>query len=358
MRRLPMPRKANLIPVHNTRDQQRRRGIGIQGLCQFLAVSVVATCFLCKPAHADEDSLMSGFGLGGYSSATVNSHPGGHVDASLNELSLFLKWEGDSRFRFFSELEIEKPLVRSRKGNISTQDAFFDVERLYFDYNLSEKINLRAGRFLTPAGRWNLIHAAPLQWTASRPLVTSRLFAESVSGVMLYGAQPFADQALEYTVYMEAMQDSDRGKDDRIPYQDTKGLRLQLTGKVKLGFSLLETVEDLDVKTRYRMAGVDFFIEHHGWEYSGEFLERTYTNGHDGGGGAYLQGVAPLGNRWFGIARVETFNRPAEGSSERWVLGTAWRMTPGQVLKMEYVGGDKERVESPKGFLASFAILF
>ena len=34
------------------------------------------------------------------------------------------------------------------------------------------------------AGRWNLIHAAPLVWTTLRPLATSRLFPTSVNGAM------------------------------------------------------------------------------------------------------------------------------------------------------------------------------
>ena len=33
-------------------------------------------------------------------------------------------------------------------------------------------------------------------------------------------------------------------------------------------------------------------------------------------------------------------------------------MTPNKMLKIEYVDGDEESIESPKGLLASFAILF
>jgi hypothetical protein len=71
-----------------------------------------------------------------------------------------------------------------------------------------------------------------------------------------------------------------------------------------------------------------------------------------------LQGVAPLGKQWFAVARVENYKRPEEGSTARWLVGSAWRMTPSRMLKIEYVGGDAESRESPKGLLASFAILF
>lgn len=305
------------------------------------------------------DDFVQGFKLGGYTSAGINIHPGGKTDAKLNELSLFVTWDNGGRLRFFSEIEVEKPLTwRSGEGTTGS-DSYFDIERFYLDYNLSEKLNIRTGRFLTPTGRWNVMHAAPLVWTWSRPLVTSRMFPEAVNGVMFYGAAPFSDKAFEYKFFIEALQERNRDRGDAIPFKDTKGMRFEITGKFNWGLSLLDTVEDLsEGSKRYRMVGLDFMVQHKGWEFSGESLQRYYTDGSDGGSGAYVQAVAPLGNQWFAIGRLENFQRPAEGSSERWVVGTAWRATPAHVLKLEYVGGDQERPESPKGVMASFAILF
>ena len=112
------------------------------------------------------------------------------VEAAIDEISLILRWENDGRFKFFGELELERPISWNDNERISHKNAYLDLERLYLDYNLSEKLNLRAGRFLTPAGRWNLLHAAPLVWTTTRPLVTSRLFPASTNGLMLYGSVP------------------------------------------------------------------------------------------------------------------------------------------------------------------------
>jgi len=193
-------------------------------------LSVVATFAICKPVAADpvsppegrsgdmfpaamaepnatsiysEPTFKDGFRLGGYSSAGFNVHPGGRTDAALNEVSLILRWEGDSRFRFFGEFELEYPLTWDSRNKYGDKSSKFDLERLYLDYNLSDKINVRAGRFLTPAGRWNLLHAAPLVWTSTRPLATSRLFPISINGAMLYGAAPLGDKAFEYTVFAE-----------------------------------------------------------------------------------------------------------------------------------------------------------
>lgn len=325
---------------------------------QFVASVAIALCInQAVAAEAEAPSLLENFNLGGYSSAGINVHPGGKTDGALNEISLFLSWEDSGRFRFFSELGLERPLSFNEGETAVGKDFYFNLERLYVDYNLSEKINLRAGRFLNPMGLWNLVHAAPLVWTSSRPLVTSRLFPLSTNGMMFYGAVPLADSAFEYSVFAEVLKDQFEDKGE-IPYKDIKGAHFTLSGKANWGLSLLEFREDIPSSPRYRMLGLDFLVQHEGWEFSGEAFQRYTSNYDDGGNGAYLQGVAPLGKQWFAVARVENFKRPAEGSSERWLLGAAWRMTPNRILKIEYIGGDEERPESPKGLLASFAILF
>ncbi|WP_334108260.1 hypothetical protein [Methylobacillus sp.] len=329
-----------------------------------LAASVVLSQGVCKIAVAGEaedagPGFLDGFGLGGYSSAGINLHPGGKADARLNEISLFVTWDNGGRLRFFSEVEAEKPLSWYSGEGTTGRDSYLDVERFYFDYNLSEKLNFRAGRFLTPMGRWNVIHAAPLVWTSTRPLVTSRLSPEAMNGVMFYGAAPFSDKAFEYKFFIEALQERHPERDGGIPYKDSKGMRFEITGKFNWGLSLLDTVEDRkEGSTRYRMAGLDFMVQHKGWQFSGEALQRYATDGHEGGSGAYLQVVAPLRDNWFAIGRLENFKHPAEGSAERWVLGAAWRPVASRVLKLEYVGGDEERPEATKGFMASFAVLF
>lgn len=330
------------------------------------AASVAAALALCKPSAAAEQSPVaadaaepeSGFKWGGYSSASFNLKPGGDKEAQLDEVSLILRWEGNSRLRFFTEIEIEEALAWEEGESFPSEGGKLDLERFYFDYNLSEKLNLRAGRFLTPAGRWNLIHAAPLVWTTVRPLATSRLFPQSTNGVMLYGAVPFKDKAFEYTFFAEGVEDQHED-DYEIEFEETRGARFTLSGnEISGGISLLEYKEEGPGNPRFRTVGLDFLASHKGWEFSGEAFQRFYTDNSDGGNGAYLQAVAPLGHQWFGIGRMENFKRPTEGSAERWLLGTAWRMKPNQVLKLEYSGGDEDHPESPRGFLASFAILF
>jgi hypothetical protein len=323
------------------------------------AISVAVALGVSQAAadELDAPSFLENFNLGGYSSAEVNVHPGGKAEGAINEIGIILSWENGGRFRFLSELDLDRPISFNRNDTAVAKDSYLNLERLYVDYNLSEKLNLRAGRFLTPAGRWNLVHAEPLVWTSTRPLATSRLFPLSTNGLMVYGAVPMANNAFEYSFFAEGVKDQIVNNND-IPFEDTVGARFTFSGKVNWGLSLLEFNENTPSKQSFRLAGLDFLFQHEGWEFSGEAFQRYYSNYSDGGSGAYLQGVAPLGNQWFAVGRVESFKRPTEGSSARWLVGAAWRITPSRVLKVEYVGGDGEQPGSPKGLMASFAILF
>ena len=341
-----------------------------RSLVSFMATigSVALLLMLCKAVHADEVANTSdenGFSLGGYSSAGITIPREGETTAAISEISLLLAWENDSRFKFFSEIELEDPLTWDDHNKLNTKESYVNIERLYLDYNYSEKINFRAGRFLTPAGRWNLLHAAPLVWTSTRPLATSRLFPISTNGVMAFGAVPLKDSAFEYTIFVEALKDQ-IDDDDEIKFEHVNGARFTFGQDLNFGLNLLSFTEKTASNPRYRMLGLDFLTHYQDIEILGEAFQRWDSNNKDGGSGAYLQTAIPLSRlnnwsalqNWYGIARLEIFERPDEGRQERWLLGTTWRIKPTQLLKLEFTGGSGDQPESPRGFLASFAVLF
>lgn len=324
-----------------------------------VVASVAAVHFACNLAWAGVDEAASSdFSFGGYSSAGIQIAPGGEASAALNEISLIIGWDGGGRWKFFTELELEKPFTWREGTPVTSKYAYVDVERLYADFNITGGLNLRGGRFLTPAGRWNLLHAAPLVWTATRPGATERLFPLALNGVMLHGSTTWGDKAIEYAAYAEMLHDMTDERDE-IPFEDTRGLRLTLSsGLADIGLSLMRFHEDRQDRPEYRLLGLDFFKVVNGWEFSGEAYIRERSGGHDGGSGGYLQGVAPLGGQWFAIARVENLRDPDGPTVGRWLLGTAWRIHDNRVFKLEYVGGRDPYPEMPRGVMASYAILF
>jgi len=323
--------------------------------------SVASLLCLCKPVMADSsDSWLDGFNVGGYSSAGLTLERNQEARAALNEVSLLVTWNGDSRLSFFGELELENPLSWNDDRQFHTKESRLDLERLYFDYNISEKVNFRAGRFLTPNSRWNLLHAPPLVWTSTRPLATMRLFPEGTNGAMVFGALPFMDGAFEYKVFAELLEDQEQD-DDELEFEHVKGVRLSYKKQSDIGISFL-SFREKDLDSSYRMLGLDFVTHISSIEISGEAFQRLDTSNKDGGSGAYLQSAVPLNklglNDWYWITRLETLQRPTEGSSERWLLGATWRVKPQQLLKFEFTGGSGDQPESPRGFLTSFALLF
>ncbi len=335
-----------------------------------IAIASVTSLFaLCKPVFAEEASaanLWSGFRLGGYSSAGITLHRDENAEAAINEVSLLLTWNGDSRWSFFSELELERPLSWNDDRKFHSKESHLDLERLYLDYNISEAMNLRLGRFLTPNSRWNLLHANPLVWTSTRPLATYRLFPTGTNGLMLHGSVPVNDYSVDYMLFAEMLEDQEKDNFD-LPFEHVRGARLALSKQWNFGISLL-SFEEKDIKAlggrdkNYRMLGLDFIRQFGEVELSGEGFARFTQSGNDGGSGAYLQAAVPLNalglNNWFWLTRLETMQRPKEGSSERWLTGATWRVKPTQLLKLEFAGGSGNQPEAPRGFIASYAFLF
>jgi hypothetical protein len=327
-----------------------------------LFTSLASLMCLCKPVLADDTpNWIDSFNLGGYTSAGLTLQRDQEAEAALNQISLLLTWSGESRWRFFSELELEHPITWNDDEQFHSKQSQLDLERLYVDYNLSEKVSFRAGRFLTPNSRWNLLHAAPLVWTSTRPLATSRLFPTGTNGVMLFGALPFMDGAFEYKLFGELLEDQEQDGDE-LEYQHVRGARLSFKNQSDIGVSLLSFDEKVNDNSSYTMLGLDFVTYLNNIEISGEGFQRFDSNNNDGGSGAYLQSAVPLTavglNDWYWITRLETFQRPDEGSAERWLVGAAWRVKPTQLLKLEFTGGSGDQPDSPRGFLTSFALFF
>ncbi len=328
----------------------------------FIIASLVLSTLLCKPIQAEENSSwIDGFQLGGYSSAGIILHRDQEAEAAVNEVSLLLTWTGEGRLSFFSELELERPLAWNDDENFSRKEGHFDLERFYVDYNLSEQVNFRAGRFLTPNSRWNLLHAPPLVWTTSRPLATTQLFPTATNGIMLHGAIPFKNSAFEYKLFGELLEDQEQDAEEQ-QFEHVRGLRLSVKNQSDIGISLLSFREKGLNAASYRMLGLDAVTTIQNIEISAEAFQRFNTNNRDGGSGAYLQTAVPL-NRlglpdWYWITRLETLQRPNENTSERWLIGATWRVKPTQLFKLEFTGGSAGLPESPRGFSASFALFF
>lgn len=334
----------------------------------WMLLSVICLSMLCKPLQADESTdFWQAFHLGGYSSGDLRIPRDKTAALTLNEISMILTWNRGERLSFFGELELENPLAYEAEHGLNGKRGNLDLERFYFDYNLNEQSNLRVGRFLTPVGRWNQLHAPPLVWTASRPLVTTRMFPYGLNGAMVFGSVPFGQVDMDYQVYVEALKDQ-HPDGIEIIYRDVRGARLAFNnllgrgsreaGLNTLGLNLMSYQKDLAGSPTYHLLGLDFLLELNHWELTGEMYARRTSNGGEAGHGGYLQSAYAVGNDWYWITRLETLHEVDSRDADRWIVGMTKRVKPNQLLKFEFIGGSEAYHDVPRGFVTSFAVMF
>jgi len=302
----------------------------------------------------------SGLTLGGYGSVRYEALRGNSPQLTLSALSLFISWDTETRIRFFSELELEDfTLARGERSFGSRTDAL-EVERLYADVYLFDEATLRLGKFLTPVGRWNLIHADPLVWTTSRPLVTFQPFAPDTTGMMLYGSLLPLGKDIDYSVYLELTDGLDPDSHEG-PFNEAVGLHLTThVGPTELGVSYANFERGQEDGERENLLGLDFLWARQRLELTGEFLYRVGTRSPDGDEwGLFVQGTVPLSARTFAIGRYEFFDpRGLLPGVHLWVAGLAFRPLPSLVLRAEYSFARDNVAKVPEGFATSVALLF
>lgn len=322
-----------------------------------------------QPCFADPYQLghglalgSTGFTLGGYGALSYEDVEDGEpASVALDSLSAMLWWDGGGSLHFLSETELDRG-VTWQDDELTTRDADVVSERLYVDWTPTEIVKLRVGKFLTPIGRWNVIHAAPLVWTTSRPLITEATFPTNATGLMAYGTLPLLPDGVEYSLY-GAIGHELFENDELDTFSEAIGLRLaaNLLPHTQVGLSAATYEQESDEEVRKNLIGADFAWTWHRFEVSGEFAHRslqdrgTTKDEH----GLYLQLVAPLSQRWYAVTRYERFD--PEGTDEDldlFIGGIDFKPLPSLVLKSEYSHATRNGQGVPDGFRASIAVLF
>jgi hypothetical protein len=314
-----------------------------------------------------------GLTAGGYATLRAGNIKGEPIHAILQDLSLFLHADLSTRWHFFTELELGDALAWSG-GGLTTSYAEFDVERLYLDHNLSPRLTLRLGKFLTPIGRWNVIHADPLVWSVFRPLTTSAAFARHATGAALQGTWTLSESAVDYAIYLDDSYALDPGPGYEPTYLDSPvtpnpdnvfdhaaGLRLRYRGlddALQLGLSAASFTLTHQPATK-NLVGADLFYTQAGLELSGEAIYRQSSglNGDEWGG--FVQLVLPIAHGFFGVLTGERFK--AAGYSQATNigrLGITYRPRPPLSLKIELQRSQGEERIAPDGWQMSVAVLF
>ena len=338
-------------------------------------VLVAGNSMAAQPYHLGQGYPLPGLGLtaGGYASIHLSALDGEPTTLSVSELSLFLHGDPAPTWHFFTELELGDVLSVT-KDQTSAFKGDFDVERLYLDHDLSARDRLRLGKFLTPIGRWNQIHADPLVWSVTRPLTTSAAFARHASGMELYGSRALGSGEMDYQFYADATTalDPTEAQEDTFPdvaFQPNPassfghGLGLYLRYRnpddsLQLGFSAARYTL-MELPSAKQLLGMDVFYTRSGWELSGEAINRRDESGSglsDWGG--YVQLAAPIADGMHLVATHERYRSALVGDKVEWTgIGLTYRPTSPWSFKIEYRNSHGDAGLMPDGMQFSISVL-
>jgi hypothetical protein len=169
-------------------------------------------------------SWMDRFTLGGYGEMHANFGEGSAPDQfDIHRLVAYVGYTFSDWIRFHSEIELEHAFVSSES------DGELSIEQAYFDFLLSDPVNIRFGRVLVPVGITNRKHEPPTFYGVERPsfdrvIIPTTWFAD---GIGVFGG---IGPSLKYELYIVSGLDGSK-------FDATNGIR---DGRIKERPSLHE----------------------------------------------------------------------------------------------------------------------
>lgn len=309
--------------------------------------------------------------LGGYISTEYENAEDEEGKVIFDDLSFFLYGDIWRNTSIFSEIENSNFLEISDSGNTVSKENW-QIERLYVDHLYTEALHIRFGKFLTPIGSWNELHADPLTWTVSRPLVTYAAFPEFVTGVQLFGDITKGDEDFSYSVTMQ----NNESINERTGFRRThlfysSRLKWLASPEFEIGVPIAYYTE-LYLNDRVYLTGLEFIYKPGDLELRSETTISRIDLKEGGWSreyGYYLQASHPvLRDNIFLVVRHEYFRaRKDAGKHKALSIGAVYKPVPQMVLKVEhrrasgsvdFVDPDKNDIENTDQWLASFSILF
>ncbi|MCH7490841.1 MAG: porin [Gemmatimonadetes bacterium] len=309
--------------------------------------------------------------------------PGTSSTFDLHRFNVITEFRWSDRYRVFGEIEWEHGISLEAGGLGSGSVA---LERAWFEYSNSDALRVKAGRFITPFGLYNLRHdaAATYLFVFLPSSVygkhdntvggTQRLYAKFATGVQALGTV-FVERWLgRYYAYVSNGRGPKPGEQDNNANKGVGG-RINLTSPEEtfsVGLSYYTDRNGNAGDTRQRSVGVDATFDYRLLHLEGEFiyprLEMVDTVGAPNGKfrdgiGYYLQGSYSLVGSIRPFARYGSFNPDLDVGNDRKtnvVLGLNISLDPRVYLKNEvhFRWFQNPALSNQKLYVASLAVAF
>ena len=171
--------------------------------------------FVTIVLHADAYKIGNGIKIkglpiyiGGYITADYISQNNNYNSLRLDDVALITYGEY-KRFSYLSELEIKEGYIKEwGKTELYNTSKRVNIERLYFDYDYSDTMEFRIGKFNTPIGYWNLTPISVLRDSASNPHLVYILYPRYSTGLQI-SYEDHLNDGNSYTLMIQNNSDLD-----------------------------------------------------------------------------------------------------------------------------------------------------
>lgn len=193
--------------------------------------------------------------------------PGSNDGFRVHHLSLMFGKKIDDNWSFFSELEFED----APKFVGTTAEGKIFLEAVYIDHDCGNGNHVRLGRYITPAGIWNLDHYPPFVPTQDRPQHIRKIFPQYLDGVQAFGSRNLNNVLVDYSVYVgngggeDGHGDSNQGK----AIGGRAKVKLLNAGDVEIGVSAYSGKDNGDADRS--STGFDVRFAHKNIKFQGEY---------------------------------------------------------------------------------------
>jgi len=281
--------------------------------------------------------------IGGYISAESYKEKASS-SYSMEDIALLVY--GDLTPRISVMLELEAAGFYNRSYGIGNSESFnpdFAVERGYVDYMVNDSINLRVGKFNTPAGFWNAMPINILRQTTSNPWLAMNIFPRFTTGTMLNGL--IDDDTYEYAVFIQKTPDLDK-RYKNIDASDFVGGELKRSfsehlvigiagGEFKNAGDSNEICRYFNLSGRYRNGGLEILSE---WAKSFDlYRDAAFPIGNGHKDASYIQAAYRIVDKNYAIFRNEFYHdSQTKDKGTINTIGWNYKPRPAISLKAEY----------------------
>lgn len=263
------------------------------------------------------------------------------------------------KFSYMMEFEFKEfyTITDSPAGRKKESDKKLHTERLYVDYAINENFTLKAGKYNTPIGYWNLLPVNVLQDTTSKPVSNSIVYPTFSTGTELsYNAYLGEGSEIEMNLILQKSEDFDATYNNYIT-DEHYGFGLTYT-KDDLSFKINTGVfhNILDQRERHYYYLLSSRYENDTYQLTTEIGTQSDTDGIKTEYAGFSQLVYHLTEQHSAILRVESYSDRLKNEQDNLaVFAYSYRPVYPVAFKSEY---QVHSMTKRNQFLLSFSVMF